>query len=176
MKENKEYYIKKMKDEFGIEWIESSSRLMALLCENALLISRCSKNKNMSPGKKFPQDLYTGTVNKIFYKKCLENNLPFGVLSDLHGICFQDEMYEPYDVHPAQLTEEDFEKLGKIIIDKITKKYPKINTLIFYNTSPKMSLPYFKMIKAAGIKTYFLSKIELINFSRKLFIKKENKK
>ena len=167
----KEFWKNRLLNEFGVDWIENQKMLKNLL-PDSLLISRCSKTKNIQRmGGALPTEFYVSDINKLFYKYCISGKYRFAILSDLYGIHFDDEYKDFYDIHPSQLTNEDFERLGKIIRDKVLKKYPIIKRFIFYNTSPKMSIPYFKMLRASGIKTYFISKIELLNFDRILFKK-----
>ena len=127
MIESKEYYIKRLKNEFDIDWIENQKMLSDLL-PDSLLISRCSKTKNIERrGGALPTEFYVSNINKLFYKYCISGKYRFGILSDLYGIHFDDERKEFYDIHPKQLSDEDFERLGKVIREKTLKKYPGIN-------------------------------------------------
>lgn len=167
----KDFWKNRLLNEFGIEWIESQKMLKNLL-PDSLLISRCSKTKNiLRSGGALPIEFYVSNINKLFYKHCIAGKYRYAILSDLYGIHFDDEYKEFYDIHPSKLNDNDFDRLGKVIRDKTLKKYPNLKRFIFYNTSPKMSIPYFKMLRASGIKTYFISKIDLIDFNRILFKK-----
>ena len=100
-------------------------------------------------------------------------SLRYGIISDMYGLHYDDEYLEFYDIHPSTLSQEDKKKLGNIIGKKMIERgYTKT---IFYNTSPKLSIPYFEMLLYAkelyNIDIYFITRIKLLDMSKSLFNK-----
>lgn len=148
----------------GITTIQSREQLMDILkTKKVLITSRCSKTKGIAGG--YPKDLYVSNLNLAFYNAMDINGYYYGILSDLYGLHLCDEEMEYYDVHPSKLEPEDFERLGKLIREKADKVGAE--SILFYNTSPIMSSPYFRMLKLSGLKIYYITKIDLFKKSTK---------
>uniref|UniRef100_A0A6M3IJ24 Uncharacterized protein n=1 Tax=viral metagenome TaxID=1070528 RepID=A0A6M3IJ24_9ZZZZ len=126
------------------------------LSDKIQVCSRCSKTKGGTQQGK-PKDFYVGCINLKFYSWCEARNISYAILSDKYGLYLQDEVKDWYDVHPSSLQDEDFKKLGKLIRDKM--KSIKKWGFLFYNTSPVMSNPYFKMMMYAGGPIYFITSL-----------------
>lgn len=155
-------WIKTLADN-GITLIDTRKDLVDLLDQGGVLItSRCSKTKGIAGG--FPKDLYISPLNQTFYQAMEKNNYYYGILSDLYGLHLCDEELGYYDVHPSMLKPEEFERLGKLIREKAD--LVKMDKILFYNTSPIMSSPYFKMMSYTGLKIYFITKISLFDKPR----------
>src|SRR5207302_10443774 len=74
---------------------------------------------------------------------------PFGVLSDVHGICFSDEIVEPYDVRPAMLTDDRLWEVGRLVADRCGVR--GITRVFYYYSSPVLTQPYQIMLAASGL-------------------------
>lgn len=140
-------------DKWNVKYIDSLSKLP----EGVLWTSRCSKTKKLAGG--LPKNLYVSSLNIKFYE-CMEKyGLRYAILSDLYGIHFDDEKLAYYDIHPSSLTAEEKERLGKIIGEKTKGRgYSKV---VFYNSSPLMSRPYFEMLSHSGLEVYFVTRLDL---------------
>jgi len=127
--------------------------------KNILFCSGCSKTKGKYKQKAIPKYFYVSTRLLNFYKYCETNNFNYGILSDKYGIHLMDEKLEFYDIHPSEV--QDFQILG----NKISKKLKdlKIDCIIYYNPSPLMSVPYFKMLNFSNIPYYYMTKRLNIN-------------
>lgn len=126
---------------------------------NILFVTSCSKTKT---GKNFaiPKEFYVSKRNIKFYEMCEKLNLNYAIQSDKYGLHFSDEQLEYYDIHPSKLTEEDKQRLGKIIKEKSKKR--NIDIIIFCNSSPLQSRPYLEMLYFSNIEFYFISNLNLI--------------
>ena len=144
---------------YGIKYLKSLSEIKVLLSEGAILCSRCSAIKTVILEKAVPKDFYLSNINKNFYKWCEFNNFEYAILSDLYGLHWFDVEEKTYDIHPSSLTEEDFHKLSTIIRKRVIDRGYK--SLIFYNTSPVMSKPYFYMMYLTGLPVYFITKLHM---------------
>lgn len=146
-----------IKEKFNIEYIDNLQNIV--FNDDIILITRCSKIKNKSVIKEIPKNFYLSDLNKKFYIFCETNYLKYGILSDKYGIHFFDEKLNYYDIHPSSLTNDDFIKLGFTIRRKLLER--NINKVIFYNDSPILSFPYFKMLFFANLnKVYFITKLK----------------
>ena len=146
-------------EEKDITFIDNVEDLRRILDnEKVLITSRCSQTKT-GKDKAIPRDFYVSNININFYEAMEKNNFYYGILSDKYGIHFADEKLDYYDIHPSELTTEEKQRLGKIIgVKTLEKGY---DTIIFYNTSPLLSAPYFEMLEASGLKIYFISDLNL---------------
>ena len=143
---------------FGGEHINSPPALRSLLDSTSsyAFCGPCSKTKSGIPIA-IPKEFYVSDRLLRFYRWCEENEQPYGILSDKYGIHWMDEGLKYYDIHPSQLTESEFMRLGKEIGRKCREKGVEI--LIFQNTSPLMSRPYFKMLFHSKVKFYYITKL-----------------
>ena len=166
MTKDKAYYKEEILNRFNVKWIESK-----IPYDNTcLLVTRCSGTKtNKVQDKYYPKELYQGLVPQLFFKKMDVEKLRYGVLSDLHGIVWDDEQIANYDMPPQAVTDEGFVKLGEIIHNKVLEKYPLVKKIFFYNTSVIMSYPYFKMLKASQYDCYYFSNLQYLDFRKRLF-------
>lgn len=145
---------------WGIKTIDSSKEFKEIAAEHNLLIcTGCSAQKKDDGGYYKPSELYLGAKNINFYRMMISNKYEFGTLSDLHGLCLEDELYTSYDVHPSQLTDDDFKKFGEDIREKMDKK--GYNAVLYYNPSPIMGSPYFKMLSHLGLPVYYFTKLDI---------------
>lgn len=157
---------------YNISYIATTNDLFECLKNyKPFFTSRCSKTKT---GNEFaiPKEFYISNVNKIFYR-CMEKyNLYYGILSDKYGIHFADEKLKYYDTHPSCLSLQDKQDLGR----QISKKLKNIehDSIVFYNPSPCMSVPYFEMLNFANEKIFYITKIKIIyEFMEKKYNGKE---
>lgn len=167
MIKDKNYYKNEILNRFNIEWLESK---IPYNSNTSLLVTRCSGTKNPKVQDiYYPKELYYGLVPQLFFKKMDIEKLRYGVLSDLHGIVWDDEQIKNYDMPPQEVDDEGFKKLGEVIHNKVKERYPNITQIFFYNTSVIMSYPYFKMLNACGYKSYYFSNLDLLDFRKRLF-------
>ncbi len=125
---------------------------------NYLICSRCSKTKGKNTGDKIvPKNLYISSQNIRFYQWCENNRFEYGILSDLYGLFMYNEKKEFYDVHPSSLSEDDFITLSEKIKGQMISR--GFDTFIYYNSSPLMSIPYFKMMILTGFKIFYITKL-----------------
>ena len=157
-----------IKEHYGIIHVKSLKEVRELQKNGSLLCSRCSKQKINVSGKSIPKYLYTGNLNRSFYRWCEFYNFNYAILSDKYGVIYDNEKVERYDKHPSTLEEQDFIKLAQTIKKKMKKG--KYKSFTFYNTSPIMSKPYFYMMYLTGFPIYFITKLHInkINLGLKL--------
>lgn len=158
-------------EKYGIQYIDKFDDI--LFKDNLLWTSRCSKTKGKNQDIATPKTFYISPLNLLFYRYMEKYSLRYGIISDMYGLHYDDEYLEFYDVHPSTLSQEDKKKLGNMIGKKmIERDYTKT---IFYNTSPKLSIPYFEMLLYAkelyNIDIYFITRIKLLDMSKSLFNK-----
>jgi len=151
---------------YGIQLIEVVEDIPdQLKGDNVLWSSRCSRTKT-GLDQALPKDFYVSAINLKFYEMMHRNNLRYGILSDKYGIHMDDEFLDYYDIHPSELTGERKRELGLMIGEKV-RNYG-YEELIFYNTSPLQSRPYFEMLWWSELKVHFISLISLVEEKYKL--------
>jgi len=145
-----------IRERWGIKGLESADSLS----EAVLWTTRCSKTKSgVHSGT--PKELYTSSVNRYFYRRMEEQGLRYGVLSDKYGLHFDGEKLPNYDIHPSDLSQYDKEWLGQLIRDKALAQ--GFTQIIFYSSSPLMSVPYFEMLHHSGLDVFYTTRVD---FSR----------
>lgn len=153
---------------WNIKTIDTMAEFKKLDSAHHLLIcTGCSAQKREDGGSHKPSELYLGSKNVNFYKMMITNKREFATLSDLHGLCLEDETYENYDVHPSELTIDDFKKLGESIKAKADLK--QYDAILYYNPSPIMGSPYFKMLSHTGLPVYYFTKLDITAKKLSLF-------
>jgi hypothetical protein len=144
---------REIREEWSIETLEPTRPLLRA----ALWTTRCSKTKqDVVRGK--PRDLYVSPINLLFYRWVEERGLRYGVLSDKYGLHLQEEELEYYDLHPSVLTVSDKRRLGETIKKKAVRV--GFGTIVFYNPSPLMSVPYFEMLYYSGLDVYYTTVLD----------------
>jgi len=126
---------------------------------DTIFLTRCSSAKS-GKVRGTPSQMYWGAINKKFYRMLDKFELYYGVCSDFLGVVFKDEEFDNYDVHPADITDEDKRKLGEIISTKIKEKGFK--NAYFFNTSPLLSRPYFEMLYYSQIPVKYFSDLQIV--------------
>ena len=147
----------------------TSSQDLALLFkkyDNVWFCTGCSKTKGKYKDTSIPKYFYVSDRLLNFYKYCELNKFNYGILSDKYGIHLMDESLSFYDIHPSSLTDEQFKGLGKQIGQKANKL--NIDCFVYYNPSPMMAVPYFKMLNFANIDFYFITKRISLNTQKTL--------
>ena len=145
----------KIKNDFGIIAINTSEELTHIInAQNTIITTRCSKTKT-GKNRAIPKHFYVSDLNIKFYDAMDSNDYYYGILSDKYGIHFKDEELDYYDIHPSSLTSERKIELGEMIKEKVIAR--GYESLIFYNTSPIFSKPYFDMLKILDIPVYFFT-------------------
>lgn len=142
-----------IKQLFNVDYVENYK---SILGSDVIFATRCSKIKSDKQSC-LPKDYYMGEQNIRFFDECESNDISYAILSDYYGIVFYDEIINSYDLHPKDLTIENKKELGKTIATKCRER--GYTTIIFYNTSPFMSLPYFEMLSYSGLKVYYVTKL-----------------
>ncbi len=129
---------------------------------NQLFITRCSSSKDKDINAGTPKQLYTSNIIHNFISFCEKHGFEYAILSDYekYGVMFSNEMIENYDIHPSSVSDIGFRRLGEVVKKRCKEK--SINELYFYNTSPLMSRPYFKMLYYSGIKAFYLTQLRVI--------------
>lgn len=144
----------------GIRYIQTRDEMDEVIKRGGLFCSRCSKTKSTGKLADVPRNFYISPLNINFYNACESRGFRYAILSDEYGIHFDDEKLAFYDMHPSKLTQNDY--IGLALHIKRKCKERGIKELIFYNTSPLMSKPYFKMMKMSKVPFCYFSKIDLI--------------
>lgn len=132
-----------------------------------LFVTRCCGVKsNLKQGS--ANEIYISPINQKFYSFMENKKYPYATLSDKYGLIYPKDRINNYDLSPSQLTEEDKENLTKKVIEQLGNSY---DTLIFYNSSPLMSIFYLKILRKTGLKLYFISNLNILEkqIKRKLF-------
>lgn len=124
--------------------------------ETLLWTTRCCKTKR-GEALGQPKDFYSSPIVQLFCKFVEQNGLKYGILSDKYGLHLDSEELEYYDIHPASLTSQDKEKLGQLIRDKALGT--SFDSIVFYNPSPLMSVPYFEMLRHSGLNIWYTARL-----------------
>ena len=143
-----------IKELFNIDYVENYK---SILGSGVIFATRCSKTKGSGNDCKIPKEFYLSSLNLRFYDYCENNGITYGIISDLYGIHFQDEIINSYDSHPKSLTIENKKELGNIIATKCRER--KYTTIIFFSQGPDMNRPYFEMLSYSGLKVYYVTKL-----------------
>jgi hypothetical protein len=83
--------------------------------------------------------------------------LRFAVLSDLYGLHLDHEAFAPYDVHPSTLDIGQKKRLGAIVGTKARSE--GFAAVVFYNSSPLRSVPYFEILSHSGLEVYYTTRL-----------------
>lgn len=144
---------------FNITYVDNIEKLLE--DHSVIWTTRCSKTKGKQTDKEIPRNFYLSQQNIAFYEFCESFNLNYGIISDLYGLHLMKEYLDFYDVHPSKLSTQDKEKLGKIIERKCKENgYKKI---VYWNSSPFMSRPYFEMLSyVKDIEVFYITKLDRI--------------
>lgn len=129
------------------------------ITKDILWATRCSKTKGCQKG--YPQDMYRSMVNIYFYSFVEKHNFRFGVLSDKYGIHLDSEQLPYYDIHPSKLSQSKKVSLGKTVRKKVLAA--GFSTIIFYNNSPLMSIPYFEILFYSQLSIFYTTKLGGMN-------------
>jgi hypothetical protein len=124
-----------------------------------LFVTRCSRGKKRGRKAK-PKELYRSKIPQFFFRKMEELGFRYGVLSDKYGLHLDDEILEPYDIHPSVLESKRKKYLGDLVRRK-TLSIGK-EKIIFYNNSPLRSFPYFEILSYSGLPSFFCTKINSV--------------
>lgn len=154
--EHKKNWKKTIKEFYDIEHVETLSDYNI---KDSIFLSRCSSKKS-GRSRGTPAQMYWGSVNRKFYSMMEQFNLFYGICSDKLGVVFSDEEFDNYDVHPADITDQDKRNLGKIIAKKLKEK--GFTGAFFFNTSPLLSRPYFEMLYYSQIPIKYFSDLSLV--------------
>lgn len=154
------YWKEDLTNNFKITHIDTSTELSELLKEPILWTSRCSKTKT-DTDRALPRDFYVGPLNLLFYEYMEKFKYKYGIISDFYGMIYYDEYVDNYDVHPSALNDEQKVQLGQVIANRAKER--GYNKVIFFNTSPVMSRPYFEMLHYSGLDVYYISNIRLLD-------------
>jgi len=103
--------------------------------------------------------MYESPYLTKFYRFVTSKELRYGIVSDKYGLHLDNEKLRFYDLHPSELSESRKCELGKII--GLKTRECGFDSLVFYNTSPIRSVPYFKMLANSGLHVYYTTKIDL---------------
>lgn len=141
-------------ERYKIRVLSENEVLSKAMEPNVLPVTSCSAGKGV---KGTPIKLYTGIWNLRFYKWCIDNELDYGVLSDLYGLLLWNEVAEPYDVHPSSLDKQGFRRVAS----KIGFKMESIdrNQFLFFGLPPVSCRPYFYMMIITGMKIFYTTKL-----------------
>ena len=143
--------------ENGILYLTTRNQVRIVATDpTTICVTRCSPMKS-GVEKGTPEQLYSSKQSVRFFQWCKTNNLEYGILSDKYGLFMFDERREAYDLHPSELTDEGLRRLGLKIRFTMAKRERRV--LLFYNPSPVMATPYFKMLLFSGLDTYYTSKL-----------------
>ncbi len=137
---------------YRILLLEELSRLP----DTPLWTTRCCKIKGFVK-QGLPRDLYRSPLNQRFYAWTEAHRLRYAILSDKYGLHLDTEVLPVYDLHPSFLTTRDKYRLGRTIRKQATGL--GYRTLVFYNSSPILSKPYFELLAASGLKVFFVTRL-----------------
>ncbi len=104
-----------------------------------------------------PQELYSSFVTNRFFDFVIAQQMSFGIISDLYGLHWGDEVQNSYDVHPSVLSEGERTKLGNLISKQA--RIRGFSSIIFYNPSPVLSVPYFKILSHSGLRVFYTTRL-----------------
>jgi len=104
-----------------------------------------------------PDVLYRSRLTLGFFDFVRRAGLRFAVLSDLYGLHLDHEALPPYDVHPSSLKETDKAQLGTVVGAKARAE--GFATIVFYNSSPLRSVPYFEILAHSGLTIYYTTRL-----------------
>ena len=133
---------------------------------NNIFITYCSWQKDEAirdaKAKVSVDQLYTSPRIIQFIEKCQAEKVIWGILSDKHGICFEKQEYEWYDLHPGSLTVDEIEQL-KV---KVVQQLACFSKIYFYTPTVDLHPVYQKIIDETPLKnkTQWLTRLEEIMF------------
>ncbi len=140
--------------EVGRRW---SVRLLGEADDPAapLWCTRCAPVKGVDRG--VPSRLYRSRLISGFFALMERSSRRYGVLSDLYGLHMDDEDLAGYDLHPSRLTAEDKLRLGGVVGTKA--RLHGFQEVVFYNSSPLRSVPYFEILAASGLSVWYTTRL-----------------
>jgi len=144
-----------LRERYSIDWLPIPQLEQMVEAAGVLWTTRCAGTKPRAKGR--PNELYDSYVTRFFYAFVRRRGLPFAIVSDKYGLHFADESLAYYDIHPSQLQDHERRELGKCIRRKARSR--GFDTLVFYNNSPLMSVPYLTMLSYSGLTVYFTTRL-----------------
>ena len=126
-----------------------------------MLVGTCTRTKSE---RQFgtPNQIYVGWLLEELHRTCEHLHIPYGVLSDLHGVVWHDELIETYDAPPDGLQDEDFNALGQKLRAKTQKRYPKLKGFVMITINPVRSRPYARILKGSRYPWTWLVRPKLL--------------
>lgn len=150
-----------IQQKYSIKYIDINDQTELSFNDSAIWTTRCCKIKNCKKG--LPIEMYHSYITNRFFTFVINNNLPYGIISDKYGLHLSNEKLDSYNIHPSKLTMDEKVKLGTKICKIVTRLgYSRI---IFYNNSPLLSKPYFEMLSNTGLKVYYITKLLPTNYN-----------
>jgi hypothetical protein len=142
------------REQIGRRWSihllgEANSPAAPLWC------TRCAPVKGIDRG--VPSRLYQSRLISGFFALMERSGRRYGVLSDLYGLHMDDEDLAGYDLHPSRLTAEDKVRLGRVVGTKA--RLNGFQEVVFYNSSPLRSVPYFEILAASGLSVWYTTRL-----------------
>lgn len=135
---------------WGIQVLTSGMK-----ADGELWCTRCAPVKGAESGP--PEVLYASRLLTRFFHFVKARGYRYGVLSDLYGLHLDVEHLDGYDVHPSSLDEQQKAELGVLIGQKT--RALGLERIIFYNSSPLRSVPYFEMLAASGLTAWYTTRL-----------------
>ena len=133
---------------------------------NNIFVTYCSWQKDESlRGAKIKvrvDQLYTSPRIVQFIEKCKAEKVIWGILSDKHGICLEEQECEWYDLHPGALTVDEMEHLK----EKIILHLACFSKIYFYAPNGELHPTYQKIVDETPLKhkTYWITRLEEIRY------------
>lgn len=148
-------------------YLKTKESIARFPLEKTLFVTRCCGVKAKIK-RGCAKDLYISSINQNFYKVMEDNGYNYATISDFYGLVYPQQVIDNYNLHPSELTEEQKIKLVDTVKSQLQGKYDRI---IFYNTSPLMSVFYLRILRKTVPELYFMSKLSLLEktVKRKLF-------
>ena len=106
------------------------------------------------------EHLYTSPRIVEFIEKCKSANVIWGILSDKHGICLEDQEYEWYDLHPESITDEEMEQLK----ENVVRQLACFTKIYFYAPTGDLHPVYRRIIDETPLKyrTHWMTRLNEI--------------
>lgn len=122
-----------------------------------LCVTNCTRKKQKTNKAVVPKDLYTSTIFSKFVQFCECHCIPYAILSDLYGLCFQNEKINSYDLAPNEVKDRD--GLAQLINSKMNTKCPSKDTIVYYRSSPVFAWTYLDILLRTNFKIIFVLKL-----------------
>lgn len=142
--------------QYGVRVYSGSDVVAVIAKKGRILVANCSKTKGERGQVAYPKEFYKGQNAQLTIAFAEAHKLPYGILSDMYGIHFDDEALPYYDTHPSEVI--DKEGLAEILRCKCEERF--VTSVVYRNSSPARARFYIDLLLLAGLEVVYVTSLD----------------